>query len=117
MFLYNSGLRTSHITGMLGGHATTPLASLLEQLEGSLLGYVAHCAQLLDGLLASGLLATADDTTTLGLDQVLLVETTGSVLSGAVEDLGLGADSLDLAAHHSSVVLASAICATGSTTS
>lgn len=76
------------------GNAATLLAALLEQLEGALLGHVAELAELQDGLLASGLLAAAYNATALGLDQILLVETTGSVLGSSVENLGLGADSL-----------------------
>ncbi len=64
---------------------------LLEELEGALLGHVAELAQLLDCLLASGVLLAADDATTLGLHQILLGEATGSVLGGAVEDGCLGA--------------------------
>jgi hypothetical protein len=100
------------------GNATALLAALLEQLEGTLLGDVAELAELQDGLLASGLLAAGYNATTLGLDQILLVETTGSVLGSAVENLGLGADSLLRATHHSGIVLTGrrAVLA-GSTTS
>lgn len=69
---------------------------LLEELEGTLLSDVAHLAELLDCLLASGVLAAADDATTLGLHQILPSEATGSMLGGAVENSRLGAYSGDL---------------------
>ena len=100
---------------MLGRNTTTLLAALLEQLEGTLLSDIAHSTQLLDGLLASSLLAAADDTTTLGLDQVLLVETTGSVLGTPVVNFGFRTDSLHLTTHLR-IILASAVCTAGSTT-
>lgn len=99
------------------GGTAAALGALLEQLEGALLGYVAELAQAQDGLLASGLLAAADDASALGLDQILLLQATGSVLGGAVEDLGLGAQGLDLGATlHGGVVLTSAaVFAAGAT--
>lgn len=98
--------------------AAALLAALLKQLERTLLGYIAELTELEDGLLASGLLAAGDDTTALGLDKIFLVETTGSVLGSAVEDLSLGPDSLLRAAHHSGIVLARvAAVLAGSTTS
>lgn len=100
------------------GGTAAALGALLEQLEGALLGYVAELAQAQDGLLASGLLAAADDASALGLDQILLLQATGSVLGGAVEDLGLGTQGLDLGAtlHRHGVVLTSAaVLAVGAT--
>lgn len=99
------------------GGTAAALGALLEELEGALLGYVAQTAQAQDGLLASGLLAAADNASALGLDQVLLLQATGSVLGGAVEDLGLGAQGLDLGATlHGGVVLTSAaVFAAGAT--
>lgn len=38
------------------------------------------------------MLLTADDTTSLGLHEILLCEAAGRVMRGAVEHLGLGAD-------------------------
>ena len=70
---------------------TSTLGVLLEELEGTLLGDVAELAQLLDSLLTRGVLLAADDASALGLHQILLDETTGSVLGGAVEDSSLGA--------------------------
>ena len=99
------------------GGTAAALGALLEQLEGALLGYIAELAQAQDGLLASGLLAAADDASALGLDQILLLQATGSVLGGAVEDLGLGADGLDFGATlHGGIVLTSAaVLAVGAT--
>lgn len=76
---------------------TATLALLGKEAELALLGHVAECAQLADSLLARRLLATAYNATTLGLDQVLLVEATGSVLGSAVPHLSLGAYGLDVA--------------------
>ncbi len=110
-------LQAEFLLGTYTGGAAAALGALLEELEGTLLGYIAQTAQAQDGLLASGLLAAADDASALGLDQVLLLQPTGSVLGGAVEYLGLGAQGLDLGAtHHVGVVLASAtVLAAGAT--
>ena len=54
---------------------------------------VALADQELQGLLAGGLLAAADDATVLVLDEVGLGETAGGLLRGAVVDLGLGTNS------------------------
>lgn len=72
---------------LLGG------AVLLEQLEAALLGLVALAGQILQGLLASGHLLAAHNTAVLVLDQILLLQTTGSVLGGTVEHLCLGTNS------------------------
>lgn len=66
---------------------------LIEQTEGTLLGLVALASQVLQGLLASGHLATAHDAAMLVLNEVLLLQTTGRVLSSTVENLGLGTNS------------------------
>ncbi len=97
-----------HIRGGVGeGFTSSALGALLEQLEGALLGDVAQLAQILDGFTASGLLATADDTSALGFDQILLGQTTGSVLGGSVEHFGLGAQGLEFGAtHHGGIVFA-----------
>ena len=110
-------LQAEFLLGAYTGGAAAALGALLEQLEGALLGYVAELAQAQDGLLASGLLAAADDASALGLDQILLLQATGSVLGSAVEHLGLGTQGLDLGAtHHVGVVLASAtVLAAGAT--
>lgn len=68
-------------------------AVLVEQAEGALLGLVALAGQILQGLLAGHHLAAAHNATVLVLDEVLLLQTTGRVLGGAVEHLGLGTNS------------------------
>lgn len=90
-----------HSDLLLGGgglsHGATAAAggthALLEQLEGALLGHVAHLLQLLDGLHAGSVLPAAHDTAGLGLHQILLGQATGGMLSSAMEHLGLAADS------------------------
>jgi hypothetical protein len=77
---------------------------LLKELERALLGDIARLLELLDRLLARGVLLLGNDATLLGLHQVLLGQATGSVLGRAVPHLRLGANSGHLAAHH--VVLA-----------
>jgi len=77
---------------------------LFEQLERALLGDIARLLELLDRLLARGVLLLGNDAALLGLHQVLLGQATGSVLGRAVPHLRLGANSGHLAAHH--VVLA-----------
>ena len=77
----------------------------MEQLEGALLRLVALGEQLLDSLLASGVLLLRNDATLLGLHQILLGEATGSVLGSAVVNLGLGANSDHLATHHGVVAI------------
>lgn len=67
--------------------------TLLKKLEGTLLGYIAQLLELLDCLQAGSVLPAADDATDLGLHQILLREATGRMMGGAVEYLGLGADS------------------------
>ncbi len=66
---------------------------LVEQAEGALLGLVALAGQVLQSLLAGGHLLAADDATVLVLHEVLLLQTTGSVLGSAVEHLSLGTNS------------------------
>ncbi len=46
------------------------------------------------------MLAAADDTTLLGLHQILLSQATGSVLGRSVKDLGLGSNGGHLGASH-----------------
>jgi len=65
---------------------------LVEQAEGALLGLVALAGQVLQGLLAGHHLAAAYDAAVLVLDEILLLEATGGVLGGAVENLSLGAN-------------------------
>ncbi len=84
--LHRSGLGTTC------RHIGTPAHTLLEELESTLLGHVAHLLQLLDRLQTGRMLLTADDATSLGLHQVLLGEAAGRVMCGAVEHLGLGAN-------------------------
>lgn len=62
----------------------------LEQLERALLGLVAGLYQILECLLSLRMLLTADDTT-LVLHQVLLLQTAGCVVSSAMPDLCLAA--------------------------
>jgi len=71
---------------------------LLKKLEGALLGDIASLLQLLERLLARGVLLLGHDAALLGLHQVLLGQTTGSVLGRAVPDLRLGANSRHLTA-------------------
>ena len=72
---------------------------LLEQLEGALARLVALAGQVLQGLLASSHLATAHNAAVLVLHQILLGQTTGSVLRGTVVHLGLGANCGDVLSH------------------
>jgi hypothetical protein len=66
---------------------------LLEQLERTLLGLVALAGEVLQSLLASHHLLATHNAAMLVLDEVLLLQTTGGVLSSTVENLGLGANS------------------------
>ena len=61
------------------------------QSEGSLLGDVAERAEVLDRLLARGMLLTRNDATVV-LHQVLLGETSWGVLGSSVKHLGFGSD-------------------------
>ena len=65
----------------------------MEKLEGALLGLVALGVKTFESLLARSVLLLADDATLLSLHQILLGESTGSVLGSAVEHLSLGAHS------------------------
>ncbi len=65
---------------------------LVEQTERTLLGLVALACQVLQGLLASHHLAAAHDAAVLVLDEILLLQATGGVLGGAMENLSLGAN-------------------------
>lgn len=76
----------------------------MEKLEGALLGLVALGVKTLESLLTRSVLLLADDATLLGLHQILLGESTGSVLGSAVEHLGLGAHSDHLSTNHRRVV-------------
>jgi hypothetical protein len=92
-------------------HSRLATAALLgEEGELTLLGDVAELTEGLDGLLAGGVLLLGNNTASAGLHEVLLKETTGSVLGSAVEDFGLGADGLLVRTtfHCGHVVLASA---------
>ena len=62
----------------------------LEKLKRALLGLVARLHEVLERLLAQGVLLSADDAA-LVLHQVGLGQAAGCVLGGAVENLGLGA--------------------------
>ncbi len=72
---------------------------LLEESKLALLGSVSHLTQTLDCLEAGGVLATRHNLA-LVLHQVLLGETTGSVLGRTMPDLGLGAHRNLRTAHH-----------------
>ncbi len=72
----------------------------MEKLEGSLLRLEALGVKTLECLLARGVLLLRNDTTLLGLHQILLGQATGSVLGGSVVDLGLGANRQHLATDH-----------------
>ena len=63
---------------------------LVEQAERALLGLVALASKILERLLAGHHLATAYNAAVLVLNEILLLQTTGGVLGGAVENLGLG---------------------------
>jgi hypothetical protein len=76
----------------------------MEKLEGALLGLEALGVKTLESLLTRSVLLLADDTTLLGLHQILLGESTGSVLGGSVVDLGLGAHSDHLSTNHRRVI-------------
>ncbi len=64
---------------------------LLEELERALLGLVAGLHQVLERLLAEGVLLPADDAT-LVLHQILLGQAAGSLLCSSVPNACLGAD-------------------------
>jgi hypothetical protein len=83
---------------------------LLKKLEGTLLGDITSLLELLESLEASSVFLLGNDATLSGLHQILLGQTTGSVLGSSVPDLGLGASSnhlttgLDILASHVSRV-------------
>ncbi len=72
----------------------------MEKLEGALLRLEALGVKTLESLLARSMLLLADDATLLGLHQILLGESTGSVLGSSVVDLRLGAHSEHLTTNH-----------------
>lgn len=65
---------------------------LAHQFEGALLSNEAKRTEMLDGLLASGMLLAGNNATVV-LHEVLLGEATRGVLCGSVENLGFGANS------------------------
>lgn len=65
---------------------------LLHQLEGAFLGLVSSLDQILKGLLSESMLLAAYNAA-LVLHEILLREATGCVLSTAMPDLGLAANS------------------------
>lgn len=79
--------------------AAAGTAVLLEQLEAALLRLVALAGQVLQGLLAGHHLLAADNAAVLVLDQILLGQTTGSVLRSAMVHLGLGANRGNMLSH------------------
>ena len=70
---------------------------LREKLEGPLLRHKAELLEAADSLDASRMLTTADDTTSLCLHEILLDQTTGRTLGGAMENLSLCAACGELA--------------------
>jgi hypothetical protein len=77
---------------------------LLERLEGTLLGLVAGAGQVLQGLLAGGVLLLAHNAAVLVLHQILAGKTAGCVLGRAVVDLEFAASGNHSATHHRLVV-------------
>jgi hypothetical protein len=68
---------------------TATALRLAEELESTLLGYIALAAEGLNPLEADGVLALAYNATLACLHKILLGESTGSVLSSSVIYLGL----------------------------
>lgn len=64
---------------------------LAHQFEGTLLSNEAECAEMLDGLLASGMLLAGNNATAV-LHEVLLGEAARGVLRGSVKNLGFRAN-------------------------
>ena len=81
------------------------LIYLMEQLEGSLLRLEALGVKTLESLLARSVLLLGYDTTLLGLHQILLGESTGSMFGSSVVDLGLGAYSGHFSTDHRRVIV------------
>jgi hypothetical protein len=73
--------------------ALTGAAVLLKQTEGAALSLVALAGQILQSLLAGSHLLAADNAAMLVLHQILLLQTTGGMLGGPVENLCLGTNS------------------------
>ena len=73
---------------------------LSEKFKCSLLGNISGLLELLESLETGGVFTLGNNATLLSLHQILLGETTGSVLSSSVPDLRLGANS-----HHSTTLL------------
>jgi len=85
----------------------TPLgrpAVLVEQTKHTLLGLVAPAGQILQSLAAGSLLAPADNTAVLVLNEVGLVEAAGSLLGGTVKHLGLRADIHGMLGHTYTII-------------
>lgn len=70
---------------------------LLEKLKRALLGDIASLLQLLERLLARGVLLLGHDAALAGLHQILLDQPTGSVLGRSVPNLRLRANRRHLA--------------------
>ncbi len=98
LYLYH--VQEARTRGCHGGSRTSALGLLGKEAELALLGDVAQLAQLLDCLLASSVLAAADDATLLGLHQILLGQATGSVLGRSMVYLGLGSNGGYLGTSH-----------------
>ena len=82
----------------LTGAATRFLHRLAHQLEGTLLGDKAERTEVLDGLLASGMLLARNDASVV-LHEVFLDKAARGVLGGSVKYLGFGSNS----GHHGSI--------------
>ena len=76
---------------------------LLEELERTLLGLVAGLHQILERLLAEGVLLPADDAT-LVLHEILLRQAAGSLLRRSVPNACLGANFTRSSRCHSTIV-------------
>lgn len=77
---------------------TAAAHALFEELEGALLGHIAHLLELLNSLEASGMLLTAHNATGLRLHEVLLGQATGSVFGASMVHLGFRANGATI--HH-----------------
>lgn len=90
-----AGRATALTSAALASVTTRRLAlghRLAHQLEGALLRNEAKRAEVLDGLLASGVLLAGNDAAVV-LHEIFLDKTTRGVFRGSVENLGFGANS------------------------
>ena len=91
----NGARRATALTGAALASVTTRRLTLghrlAHQLEGALFGNEAKRTEVLDGLLASGVLLARNDAAVV-LHEVLFGEAARGVLCGSVENLGFGAN-------------------------